>query len=532
LFQDDARALVAEVRLGPKYFGLKTHDFINITVGPDVIPMKVGRIEETESFLNILQCYTHVEGVSYEGADPGTVGGKDPLTSELDVHFWRSGPLLAAHSNAPGFYIGVGRTDDASNWTGATLYKRFPIAGGLYDYEPVDFIHDEALIGYVHNEGFTTTGIQAIAISTEIGFGAGYSEFVRGTGSWIDDGYVVGDFVIATSFTATDNNGSWLVEHVTADTLTVRDIGDTMDDDAANEAHTIARWESRYYSGVDNPYAMLAPKMHVWDRETSFIIEMLNSEAVLESAPENEVLAGVNRMVWGGEIIGFANAVALGSNRYKISMLLRGLRDTGGTLSLPNTPVELHENNERIVLLNHPGVFFREETLSEMNKDNVYKLLPADAELDDVEEFTVDLSQTVFKSRGTLSPFSSAPPTITPFGLGGVVDITITMRRRTRAPAHVLRSESMPLQEEFEEYEVIVQGSGATPRTLYSTIQVTPNGFDEPVYRNFVVYTAADQIADGWTASDTLDIQIYQLSGSVGKGSLEHVTSVKGNIGS
>jgi len=300
------------------------------------------------------------------------------------------------------------------------------------------------------------------------------------------------------------------------------------------------------------------PKMHVWDRETEVVIEINNKDNVLEAHSKSDVLAGANRLVWCDEIIGYVNCADLGNGRYKLSMLLRGLRDTGGTYNLPG-PL-LHEDREPCSALNQSGVFFREETLSEINKVNTYKLVPGEADIDLITAFTVDLSQSVYESRGTMSPFSTAPPRVTAFGIGGQTDIIITMVRRTRTPIHVLRSQAIPLIEEKEQYEVVVKGSNGTypnggpdpdvssaGRLLRSPTNDSvfgllsgshPNGPDivnplDPtgvysiLYRSQVWYSLADQITDGWT-SDNMTVSIYQMSQHLGRGSIEAVLVIKG----
>ena len=72
---------------------------------------------------------------------------------------------------------------------------------------------------------------------------AASGKFVRSTGSWITDGYKVGDRVTVTGFTApaTANNANWLVIGVTATDLSVAEVnGTNVTVKAAGDSVTIA----------------------------------------------------------------------------------------------------------------------------------------------------------------------------------------------------------------------------------------------------------------------------------------------------
>jgi len=544
LFAEDARKLLAEVRLPPKYFGIEHSDEINLTIEGVVHPLRVGRVEETNQWLNILQTHSHVDGVPYPGVTEPTTGTKDPSATELEIHAWRSGPLLYDHVVEPGFYLTACRSDPTTHWGGAVLFKQLPTG----DFVPVDQIYEEAILGM-----FIAVDDPAMSIAV-----SSSTTFTRTTGSWIDDGFEAGLYAQATNFDIGGNNNIWLIVSRTDTVLT---ISGTLTTESATAIKSVGLLLSKYYfSG--NPWNLSDfPKMHVWDRESEFVVDLLNKNTVLEARTKSEVLAGANRMVIGAEIIGYVNCEDLGGGRYKLSMLLRGLRDTGGSYLLPESKSPLkHTDREPCSVLNQPGVFFRAETLSEMNKTNVYKLVPVEGDIDQVEAFTMNLSTSVYESRGTLSPFSTAPPKSTAWGNGGNTDIILSMVRRTRAPVHVLRSQAIPLLEEKEQYEVVVKGSNGTypdggpdpdvssaGRLLRSPTNDSvfgllsgshPNGPDivnplDPtgvysiLYKSQVWYSLADQITDGWT-SDTMTVSIYQMSQSLGRGSIEALFVIKG----
>lgn len=81
-----------------------------------------------------------------------------------------------------------------------------------------------------------------------------------------------------------------------------------------------------------------------WDHQNSVEVELLTDAMWLEGRPEPAVLAGANLALLGSEIIQFQTAQALGSQRFRLSGLLRGRRGT-------EAEVASHGAGERFVLL-------------------------------------------------------------------------------------------------------------------------------------------------------------------------------------
>lgn len=86
-----------------------------------------------------------------------------------------------------------------------------------------------------------TRGVTPAGIGTPVddvaaaadGGAAGLSKLTRASGSWIDDGFAVGQMVKAEGFADTDINANWRIAAVTATDLTVEDPGDVIDDEIA-----------------------------------------------------------------------------------------------------------------------------------------------------------------------------------------------------------------------------------------------------------------------------------------------------------
>lgn len=75
-----------------------------------------------------------------------------------------------------------------------------------------------------------TTTIAAVASGTK---------FTRASGSFITDGFAVGQYVKTEGFADTDDNGTWLVTAVSALELTVDDPGGLIGDEAADVGQTV-----------------------------------------------------------------------------------------------------------------------------------------------------------------------------------------------------------------------------------------------------------------------------------------------------
>lgn len=85
-----------------------------------------------------------------------------------------------------------------------------------------------------------------------------------------------------------------------------------------------------------------------WDRRSSVEVTLLSDAMWLESASEAAVLAGANLALVGDEIVQFAQVVALGPRRFRLSTLLRGRRAT-------EAAAVGHRAGERFVMLDGVG---------------------------------------------------------------------------------------------------------------------------------------------------------------------------------
>lgn len=258
------------------------------------------------------------------------------------------------------------------------------------------------------------------------------------------------------------------------------------------------------------------PLLNSWDRYTKIVVTMINGSP--SSASEQEVLRGENRAWWGSELIGYTTATYLGlvndEEQWEISGLLRGLRDTAGRSPF-GADVE-HTDREPFVMINGSNVYFREETLAVVTQTVGYKIVPANQDPDEVEEFEVAFEGDQYNRKGNLMPFSTAHLfKVGNWGTPGTNNCVLRCERQTRAIYDVLTGTPAPLLEEFEQYEIDIIVSGIIKRTLTSL-----PGEDT------VTYTAADQAADG--VVNSFIATTYQMSASVGRGNLKQYLVTQG----
>jgi len=235
-----------------------------------------------------------------------------------------------------------------------------------------------------------------------------------------------------------------------------------------------------------------------FDSEQTLDVELFEGE--LNSREPIEVLNGMNRAIVGNEIIGFVDATLIAENTYRLSTLLRGLRGT----EVNQDGVQSTNTGVRFVLLNSAGISFQPMSLNSVGTQRLFKALPyGEDDLDTVDPITVDLE------GGTIKPWA-------PCQLAGSRDgsnnLTVTWVRRTRSIKRIFSTQQDALLERDERYDVYFPNAGFTPRLKQVEDATT------------VTYTAAEQTADGLTPGNPVDVQIWQLSDTIGRGRMAEAT--------
>ena len=163
-------------------------------------------------------------------------------------------------------------------------------------------------------------------------------------------------------------------------------------------------------------------QMHLtWDTENTVTVRL--PRFTLSSATADEVLRGANRLLIGDEVIGFVNATLQTAEtgyedwyEYELDTLLRGLRDT-------RDEIDGHASNEKVVLLNEPGVYFIRTNIRQKNQTRKYKAVPSYEDESNVSDVA-----TITHKAGSAMCFS--PSNVQ--GSRSGYDVVCTWLRRTR----------------------------------------------------------------------------------------------------
>ena len=225
----------------------------------------------------------------------------------------------------------------------------------------------------------------------------------------------------------------------------------------------------------------------IWDYVNTVDVQLAYGE--VQPRTKEEVRAGANLAVLGGEIFRFLNAEDLGDGKYRLSGILRGGFDTEPHMSE-------HVVGESFALLDN--IAFVERDVGVIGSTRYYKPAAKFQSIDDVTVIARD------HPGETLRPHR-------PARLRGRRDsagnLTITWERTTRVPFDLL-TESAPFVESSERYRVV----------LYNT--------DGSVLRDEIVtdqefeYLAADQAADGVALFTFLKVEVNQVGNTVADGNV------------
>lgn len=233
-----------------------------------------------------------------------------------------------------------------------------------------------------------------------------------------------------------------------------------------------------------------------WDDVSTVDIDMLGGS--LASLDRNAVLDGQNWALLGDEIIGFATATLIAANRYRLSGLLRGLRDTDDVIGE-------HDAGDLFILLDFAKLRYQPLATTDIGALRWFKAPAAGA-------FLQQVTAKDFTPRGrSLKPFRVGHVQGTRDSAG---NLTITWIRRTRAPSRVFSQVPTPNLESIERYELDVMDGATVVRTIVVTDATTAS------------YSAAQQTTDFGSAQPSIDLRIYQVSGlsTIGRGNVKEVT--------
>lgn len=268
--------------------------------------------------------------------------------------------------------------------------------------------------------------------------------------------------------------------------------------DGGTTYSTMASSATRNTTGTVAAALAAAPTADAWDRANTITVVLLHADHELESLSELDVLNGRNAFWLGaadgsrGEVIQFATATLIDSNpkTYELTDLLRGRRATEHEMSL-------HGTNEVFVFFESGLMNYADFGVTDWDRERNYKgvsVLQAETDV---------VTDQAFTNLG-----EKAKPRSPVHGRGArdsSNNLTITWFRRTRHFSPGIGYGAVALDEPTESYQVDVYDGVTVVRTITAT---TPTAS----------YTAAEQTTDGLTPGDPVDIRIYQISSTRGRG--------------
>ena len=235
------------------------------------------------------------------------------------------------------------------------------------------------------------------------------------------------------------------------------------------------------------------------DRANTLTIDMYQSDMVLSSVTEAQMLTGLNWCAYGAderwEIMRFATATLNADGTYTLSTLIRGARGTEWATGL-------HTDSDLFVFISDNDAAFINADVNYLGVDRIYRGLTTGQDIDEVTD-------TNFTYNGVnLKPLS-------PVLLAGVLNATdwdLSWVRRSRlSTSWWSTGVERLIGEASESWEIDILDGSTVVRTLTAVT-------------NAVTYTSADQTTDFGGNQSALTFRVYQISATVGRGFVAEVT--------
>jgi hypothetical protein len=232
----------------------------------------------------------------------------------------------------------------------------------------------------------------------------------------------------------------------------------------------------------------------VFDRASA--LEVTMSVGELSSRSRSLILNGVGQLIVGApgrwEVIQAMNCDLIGTNKYRLTNLLRGLHGT-------EQHIGTHQAGDKLIAVSTGGGFVRMPSVSGwIGTKRYFKAVSANLTLSGTAANEV-VNQAV--GLKPLSPVRVGGGFQT--AVGG--DLVMTWQRRSRIDAGMRNNVGVPLGEASESYIIEIMSGSTVKRTMQASVAT-------------VAYTEAMQIADFGAAQSDVTVNIYQVSEVVGKG--------------
>jgi hypothetical protein len=223
----------------------------------------------------------------------------------------------------------------------------------------------------------------------------------------------------------------------------------------------------------------------------------------ISSITDDELWAGGNLCVVGGEVMQFRDAEENEDGSWTIWNLLRGRRGT-------EYACDTHQPGERFIFLSNETIELQGDTINSMGQDRYFKAVGNGRSLVDANAVKV-----TFEPRD-LMPYA---PVNIKREVNSDGSVSFTWERRTRLGGGLIDGAGdVALNEASERYEVYVltgafagdTSKARPPENAKRKIETTTTAW---------TYAASDVSADGIDVNlDTLHVVVYQVSAAVGRG--------------
>lgn len=233
-----------------------------------------------------------------------------------------------------------------------------------------------------------------------------------------------------------------------------------------------------------------APDPFVWDELGSVNVQLLNPSHSLNSETEEALLSGANMGMLGDEMIQWQHATLEDDGTYTLSRLIRGRQGS-------DWACDSHALGEDFVVLDVDRLLFVPMDIGYLDQRAQFRTT------------SVGMPTAGFLTREFNIRFRNLRP-LSPQHASGARDVsgnlTITWIRRTRFGGAWRDGRDASLGEISEVYELDVYDGSTLVRAV--------SGLIVPSYE----YMAADQTTDFGSAQSAVNVDIYQISNTVGRG--------------
>lgn len=237
----------------------------------------------------------------------------------------------------------------------------------------------------------------------------------------------------------------------------------------------------------------------VWDMGNAAYVQFYGDVQLL-SVGDSQVFDGANAIAvknsesgeW--EILQFASAELLATNKYKLTKLLRAQLGTEAGMADPVA------TGSRVVLLNAATLTVLDMTVDQIGQQMTLRAGPANYDPGDSSYF----DYSVTPAGVGLRPWSVSQ--ISGARASGSNDVTFAWVRRTRFGGDAWDPPDVPLNEQSESYDLEIMSGSTVVRAV--------NGLTAPSF----LYAAAMQTADFGAPQSGYTIRVYQNSAQIGRG--------------